>query len=405
MRAAWRRAAGVLLAAAVLAGAALAGSPRDALAEPGADAQAHHAGFDRPAFAPGALHGQDGWLNPDGAALIASGRTATGASDRDRLTVVVDGRRLPPAAPGTVATRMSRPIGLDGLADGTPIVEIAVDVALTGPSTDEGEGPADNLVSAGVTAMPAEGAPTAAGFGALALSSSGEVWIIGSRPQDAFRIGLPVSLDRSHRLALRLDFSRRTTQFFVDGAPVARLPFARSIRSNTLAAAPLAMTAADRPGLAAAYTAVFAAYQVSAYKPVAVDVEPGLCPNRRDRGARTSLSVALPGSAEFDPVDADPASLRLIIGAARVGIVPREWTYADIATAYEPHTGKERPDACTPQGADGYTDLVVSFDGGAVAEALAGAAGGDVRLFRLTGRLIPGLDQTPITGEDVVRLR
>lgn len=355
-------------------------------------------GFERPAFVPGPLDGQDGWR-----AAGAAARVQPPGAGRDGQAVVIDGARLPPQPAGGAATRLTRPLGLKVPALATPIVDIAVDVRLAGPSTDRGEGPADNLVSAGLMALPADTA-AAAGFGALQLSSSGEAWIVGSRTHDAFRIGVPVDLDRGHRLALRLDFVRRTTQFFVDGRPIARLPFARTLNDDALAAAALTMTAVDA-GSAAAYTAHADAFAVAVLKPVAVDVEPGRCPNHRERTATAPLVVALPGSAEFDPADVDPASLRLGLGDAASEIAPVGWRLADVATPYEPHTGKERPDACTGQGADGYADLLVSFDGKAVAAALASAPAGDVRLLRLDGRLDAAFGATPVTGEDIVRLR
>jgi len=128
---------------------------------------------------------------------------------------------------------------------------------------------------------------------------------------------------------------------------------------------------------------------------VPVDVKPRQCPNSIVN-RRAVLPVAIAGTAAV-PVDKiDAASVRL------EGLAPRLSALTDVTPPYEPYVGKARRGQCHRLGADGITDLVLSFDQQALYQSLGTVTNGEVRVISLTGQLIDG---TPIVGEDVVVIR
>lgn len=129
--------------------------------------------------------------------------------------------------------------------------------------------------------------------------------------------------------------------------------------------------------------------------PVAVDVMPGACPNALRAVHAGVVPVAIAGTADFDVTTVDPSTVLL------EGVPPMRVGHDDVATPFMPFLGKSEPTDCTDEGADGFGDLVLHFDRGAVLDALGPMVHNEVRILRLTGNLTDG---TPISGEDVVVL-
>ena len=132
---------------------------------------------------------------------------------------------------------------------------------------------------------------------------------------------------------------------------------------------------------------------------VPVDIKPASCPNPLNPKDKGLLPVAIAGTAEFDVTQIDPATIRL------EGVAPLRWSFEDVATPYEPYTGKTRSDQCTKAGWDGWLDLGLKFDIQAVVAALGPVTNGEVRVLALTGNLKEEFGGTPIYGEDVMIIR
>jgi hypothetical protein len=82
------------------------------------------------------------------------------------------------------------------------------------------------------------------------------------------------------------------------------------------------------------------------------------------------------------------------------GVPPLRWDWSDVATPFDPWTGKA--DCwmdCTEDGPDGYMDLTLKFKTQEVIGALEGIADGECRVLTLTGNFFDG---RAIEGEDVV---
>ena len=63
---------------------------------------------------------------------------------------------------------------------------------------------------------------------------------------------------------------------------------------------------------------------------VAVDIQPGSCPNPRNVESRGVWPVAILGSANFDVTAIDIPTVKL------EGVAPLRWAYKDVATPFEP---------------------------------------------------------------------
>lgn len=140
--------------------------------------------------------------------------------------------------------------------------------------------------------------------------------------------------------------------------------------------------------------------------PIPFDIKPTSCPNPVNRTAKGLLPAAIPGTADLDVMQIDPASVVLLIkvGAADPVEVPvLRWWWEDVATPYEPFTGKEvNAHACTWAGPDGIVDLTLKFDVVPVNAALAGASVGDVLVVKLTANLLEEFGGIALEGEDVI---
>jgi EPTP domain len=129
---------------------------------------------------------------------------------------------------------------------------------------------------------------------------------------------------------------------------------------------------------------------------VAMDIKPGSCPNPINTKSKGVISVAVCGDYEFDVTDIDTASIRL------EGIAPLRSNIEDVATPFEPYTGKEYSDDCNEYGPDGFDDLVLKFDTQEIVEAIGEIKDGDVLVLTVSGELTDG---TQIKGEDVVVIK
>jgi len=129
---------------------------------------------------------------------------------------------------------------------------------------------------------------------------------------------------------------------------------------------------------------------------VPLDIRPASCPNTLNTRSHGKLPAALLGTAGLNPLDIDPASIRL------AGVAPRRIGLADVAGPVAPYTGRT---ACTAARPDGRTDLTLEFDTQAVARALRALYGPlhnhQVVAVPLEARLRDG---TPLVGEDLVVL-
>jgi hypothetical protein len=129
---------------------------------------------------------------------------------------------------------------------------------------------------------------------------------------------------------------------------------------------------------------------------VPVDVKPTSCRNPFNVDKKGVMPVAILGTADFDVTQVDPATVAL------EGVAPLRWSLADVATPFEPFTGKEDPFDCTTEGPDGFVDLTFKFDAQEMTVALGAVSDGDVVILHLTGNLLPDFGGTPILGEDVI---
>ncbi|MFH1686767.1 MAG: FG-GAP-like repeat-containing protein [bacterium] len=153
------------------------------------------------------------------------------------------------------------------------------------------------------------------------------------------------------------------------------------------------------------------------YTEVTIDIKPTSCPNpldiNSDKGDvaevdhETTLAgsggdkeskapvipVAILGTDEFDVGDVDPSTIML------EGVPVIRWAYEDVAAP----VGEDADYCeCTTAGPDGYRDLTLKFDKGAVIDALGMVVDGQEVVLTLTGELVEGV---PIEGTDCMIIR
>ncbi|HWR83846.1 MAG TPA: kelch repeat-containing protein [Candidatus Deferrimicrobium sp.] len=151
---------------------------------------------------------------------------------------------------------------------------------------------------------------------------------------------------------------------------------------------------------------------------VNLDIKPGSCPNPLNVGrngvdswdqnehggtvARVSavrerpravLPVALVGTGDVDVADIDPSSVELL------GVSALRWSTEDVTTPLGPDADSCE---CTTAGPDGYPDLSLKFDRGAIVAAVGNVHDGDVISLTISGRLYDG---TRFKGNDCVVIR
>jgi hypothetical protein len=129
---------------------------------------------------------------------------------------------------------------------------------------------------------------------------------------------------------------------------------------------------------------------------VPLDIKPQSCPNPLSTKEKGVLSIALLGTDTFDIPQIDPVSVRL------EGVAPLRWSMEDVATPYEPYTGKEGAYDCNDYGSDGYMDLTLKFKAQEIVGALGEIQDGDVLVLHLLANLKEEYGGTLIAGEDVV---
>jgi hypothetical protein len=129
---------------------------------------------------------------------------------------------------------------------------------------------------------------------------------------------------------------------------------------------------------------------------VPVDIKPQSCPNPLNVKKKGVLPVAILGTDDLDVTQIDPVSVQL------EGISPLRWAIEDVATPYEPYTGKEGAYDCHTYGPDGYDDLTLKFKAQEVVTALGDVEDRDVLVLQIIGNLREEFGGTPILGEDVV---
>ena len=135
-------------------------------------------------------------------------------------------------------------------------------------------------------------------------------------------------------------------------------------------------------------------------KTVPVDIKPSSCPNPLNPKDKGVIPVAVSSTSDFDVTQVDPATVKL------AGVSPLRWAYEDVATPFEPFTGKQNCSMdCTTAGADGLMDLSLKFDAQAVVTALGELQDNQCIVVNLTGNLKEEFGSTPIVGEDVMIIR
>jgi hypothetical protein len=140
---------------------------------------------------------------------------------------------------------------------------------------------------------------------------------------------------------------------------------------------------------------------VPVHPEVAVDIKPGSCPNPLNIRSKGVLPVAIIGTEDFDVTRIDPASINLM------GIAPLRWSLKDVATPYEPFTGKEEAIDCTDAGPDGLIDLTLKFDTPELMQTIELLLGvdpedGEAIVLSLMGNLREEFGSAQFIGEDVV---
>ena len=158
---------------------------------------------------------------------------------------------------------------------------------------------------------------------------------------------------------------------------------------------------------------------------VPVDIKPTSCPNPINTKSNGVTPVAILGTLDFDVTQIDPVTVTL------AGASPLRWDWEDVATPFEPYTGKEDCDLdCNTLGPDGYLDLTLKFNTQEILDNIGTVesfevneeelntleSGVDDQVTTITGEILAVrdciviqlegllLDGTPIIGEDVVRI-
>jgi uncharacterized repeat protein (TIGR01451 family) len=128
-------------------------------------------------------------------------------------------------------------------------------------------------------------------------------------------------------------------------------------------------------------------------QPVAFDIKPQSCRNPLNVSSGGVLPAAILGTEDLDVTQIDPMTIKL------EGVSPMRWSEEDVATPFEPFTGKQDAYDCTTEGPDGYVDLTMKFKKQHIIDAIGDVNDGDVLILIVSAELFDG---TNIEGEDVV---
>lgn len=130
---------------------------------------------------------------------------------------------------------------------------------------------------------------------------------------------------------------------------------------------------------------------------VSLDIKPGQCPNTLNMKKETQLTVALCGTANFDPGLVRPDTLSLRREGSDGRAAPQSFSLTDAATAFP----KSDPCSCTAARKDGRRDLVLKFSVAGLRSALQlDQVVNQPAVFTLSGALEDG---TPVRGEDCLK--
>lgn len=141
----------------------------------------------------------------------------------------------------------------DAIANGNPIITLEVHARLDGPSTDTGNGTADDITSVNLDALLSDNS-----YFSTYISSNGQAY--GYVNQNYVFSGT-AALGQYHDLKLVLDFNRRTSSFIVDGNVLGTEPFDSTIQSSTLVNADMSLNSITAP---TQYTGTFDDFSVTA---------------------------------------------------------------------------------------------------------------------------------------------
>jgi len=112
------------------------------------------------------------------------------------------------------------------------------------------------------------------------------------------------------------------------------------------------------------------------------------------------LPVAILGTEDLDVRDIQVNSINLM------GVEPLRWSYEDVATPFEPFTGKRCAYDCNRLGGDGFPDLTLKFKRTEIVDKIMKKYGSvrrdQVIVLKLKGKLKDG---TRFYGEDVVIIK
>ena len=127
--------------------------------------------------------------------------------------------------------------------------------------------------------------------------------------------------------------------------------------------------------------------------PVPFDIKPQNCRNPLNVKSGGVMPAAILGTEDLDVTQIDSTTIKL------VGVSPLRWNVEDVATPFEPYTGKEDAYDCTTEGSDSYNDLTMKFKKKEIVEAIGDVNDGDVLILTVNAQLFDG---TAIVGEDIV---
>jgi hypothetical protein len=186
----------------------------------------------------------------------------------------------------------------------------------------------------------------------------------------------------------------------------ATLTFCPWVTTNIFRGTQLNLLAVNNPNIVdpSLYTAYCDNLSVRAFMPIPFDIKPSSCPNPLNVKSKGVLPVAILGTEELNISEIDPASIRLVIDQGGEGISPLRWSMDDVATPYEPYTGKEIAYDCNELGPDGYVDLTLKFNTQKVVAKLGTINDQEVKLITIMGNLREEFGGKPIIGEDMMLL-